>query len=84
MTARRVSGFRTLLAALALAGVTGVGTAQAHPGHEDEPGWDCTVDGNRVCGPGNANGVAPGCYADGALVTPWPVVNPDGLARVFR
>ena len=67
-----LSGFRTLLAALAL--VASVGTAQAHPGHqEDDPGWNCTVDGNHICGPGNSNGVAPGRYVDGALADPWPV-----------
>lgn len=29
---------------------------------EDESGWDCRTMGNRICGPGNAQGVAPGYY----------------------
>jgi hypothetical protein len=67
-----LSGFRTLLAALLLVG--SVGTAQAHPGHqEDDPGWNCVVDGNQVCGPDNGNGVTPGRYVGGTLVDPWPV-----------
>jgi hypothetical protein len=40
---------------------------------EDDPGWNCVTDGNRICGPGNANGVPPGCYdTAGVLVAPWP------------
>ena len=27
---------------------------------EDSPAWDCRVDGNRICGPDNAQGVTPG------------------------
>jgi hypothetical protein len=54
---------------------------------EDSPAWDCIFDGNRICGPGNPQGVAAGCYNDrGALVAPWPchlVVNPDGSADVY-
>lgn len=74
------SGFRTALVALALAATVATGTAQAHPGHqEDEPGWDCTVDGNRICGPTRA--VASQCQSD---VAPWPVVNPNGLSAGFR
>ena len=69
--AAALSGFRTLLAAVAL--FVGAGTAQAHPHHEDERGWNCVTDGNHVCGPGNANGVAPGRYVDGVLADPWPV-----------
>ena len=69
-----MSGFRTLIVAALLFGTVGVATAQAHPGHqEDDPGWNCAVDGNRVCGPGNANGVTPGRYVDGTLVDLWPV-----------
>ena len=63
-----------LLLAVLLVGTVGVGTAQAHPGHEeDDPGWNCVVDGNHVCGPDNGNGVTPGRYVDGTLVDPWPV-----------
>lgn len=36
---------------------------------EDSPGWDCRLDGNQICGPGN--GVQAGQYEAGKLV-PWP------------
>ena len=40
---------------------------------EDSRYWDCTVHGDRRCGPTNSNGAVPGCYgAAGVLVTPWP------------
>ncbi len=55
---------------------------------EDESGWDCRADGNRMCGPGNSQGVISGCYDDaGALVSVWPchvVVNADGSADVYE
>ena len=38
---------------------------------EDSPGFDCRTNGNRTCGPDNADGVAPGCYVDGQLAEPW-------------
>lgn len=48
---------------------------------EDEPGWDCKVNGNRICGPTNDQGVQAGCYNDqGSLVAVWPchvVVDPS-------
>lgn len=54
---------------------------------EDESGWDCVSMGNRICGPGNANGVPAGCFDEGGvLVAAWPcyvVVNPDGSSDVF-
>lgn len=31
---------------------------------EDDPAFDCRVHGNRICGPGNSQGVAPGVYRD--------------------
>jgi hypothetical protein len=31
---------------------------------EDSSHWDCRTMGNLVCGPGNAQGVTPGDYAD--------------------
>jgi len=62
------------------------GTASAAP-QEDDPGWSCVTDGNRICGPGNPDGVPPGCYDDGGmLVAPWPcvvIVNPDGTSDVY-
>lgn len=54
---------------------------------EDSPAWDCIFDGNRVCGPLNAQGAQPGCYNDhAALVAAWPchvVTNPDGSSDVY-
>lgn len=29
---------------------------------EDSPAWDCRTMGNKVCGPHNAQGLAPGYY----------------------
>jgi hypothetical protein len=41
---------------------------------EDESGWSCVDDGNKICGPGNANGVLPGRYdGGGVLVDAWPL-----------
>ena len=34
---------------------------------EDSAGWDCRVHGNRVCGPGNNQGVPAGDYSTGWL-----------------
>ena len=66
------------------AGLRGVATAAPL---EDDPGWSCITNGDRRCGPGNSNGVPPGCYDDaGMLVAPWPcvvIVNPDGTSDVY-
>lgn len=66
------------------------GVAHAAPAgqtQEDDPGWDCRVDGNRICGPANSNAVAAGCYDEGGvLVAAWPCsvrVNADGSADVY-
>jgi hypothetical protein len=41
---------------------------------EDESGWSCVDDGNKVCGPGNPQGVPAGRYDEGGvLIDPWPV-----------
>lgn len=57
--------------------------AYASP-NEDQPGWSCVDDGNRVCGPGNANHVPPGCYDDGGvLFAPWPCI-PWGRSDGYR
>jgi len=37
-------------------------TAPASGPTEDSPGWDCRVHGNRICGPGNSQGVPAGYY----------------------
>jgi len=35
---------------------------------EDGPDWDCTMDGNRVCGPNNEQGVPAGQYDQGGVL----------------
>jgi hypothetical protein len=43
------------------------GTAVAEPApviEEDSPLFDCRTMGNRICGAGNVQGVAPGFYGD--------------------
>jgi hypothetical protein len=41
---------------------------------EDESGWSCVDNGNRVCGPGNQQGVPAGRYDEGGvLIDAWPV-----------
>lgn len=60
--------------------ITPANATPAGQTQEDDPGWDCRVNGDRQCGPTNAQGVEAGCYSDtGALVAVWPchvVVNP--------
>lgn len=54
-----------------LAGPT-ITIANASPAiQEDDPRWDCRVNGDRVCGPTNDQGVPAGLYADNQLVTAW-------------
>lgn len=39
---------------------------------EDDPAWNCRTMGNRICGPGNSNGVTPGIYtSQGNLILAW-------------
>ena len=64
------------------------GTAQAIARcTEDSACWDCTQDGNRICGPDNAQLATAGCYSrSGVLVTPWPctaILNPDGTTDIY-
>jgi len=40
------------------------------PPAEDEPGFDCRTQGNRICGPSGSK-YTPGCYRDGRLVIAW-------------
>lgn len=59
------------------------------PPAEDDPAFDCVRDGNRVCGPDNAQRKPAGCYDDGGvLVAPWPchvVVDPaTGESDVYE
>lgn len=79
------------IAAKVALGATLVFTPHTHVANaaplEDSPAWSCVDDGNRICGPGNANGAPAGCYdVGGVLVAAWPctvVVNPDGSSDVF-
>jgi len=74
-----------MAASFALAGIAGLsGHAQATTGPmEDEPGWSCVDDGNRICGPGNANGAPVGCYDEGGvLVAPWPCAQHYGTGAL--
>lgn len=65
--------FKLTLAGLAaLAALLTAAPAQASPIQEDDPRWDCRVNGDSICGPGNSNGVAPGLYTAGRLTSPWP------------
>ncbi len=44
---------------------------------EDDLGWSCVDDGNRICGPGNGLGLPPGEYGEGGvMVTPWDRLAP--------
>jgi hypothetical protein len=48
---------------------------------EDDPGWSCVDDGNKVCGPDNDEGQPAGRYDDGGvLVDPWPLGGSDAAA----
>jgi uncharacterized cupin superfamily protein len=41
---------------------------------EGDPRWSCVDDGNKVCGPGDPQGVPAGRYDEGGvLIDPWPV-----------
>lgn len=82
-------------AEIAMAGLFGAfgvlhtsATAYAASPLEDQPGWSCVDDGNRICGPGNSEGKPAACYDDGgAIVALWPchvVVNPDGSSDVYN
>lgn len=46
-----------------------VPTVEVAEPREDDPGFDCRVHGNEVCGP--TAEYTPGCYRDGVLVMPW-------------
>ncbi|WP_431231351.1 hypothetical protein ACQ856_17320 [Mycolicibacterium psychrotolerans] len=63
-------------------------TAHAHPVQEDDLGWSCVDDGNRICGPGNPEGKPAACYDDGGVIVAlWPchvVVNSDGSGDVHE
>ena len=75
------------LSPLSLAGAVAITSGRAYATSEDSDQWSCVDDGNRICGPGNADGAPAGCYNDGGvMVAPWPchiVVNPDGSADVY-
>lgn len=64
------------LGALALSLSALASTSPAHANAqppEDGPSWSCVDDGNRICGPDNANHVPAGCYDDGGVLwAEWP------------
>lgn len=51
--------------------VTPTRPAEMPEAHDGDPGFNCATDGNHVCSPDNPEGLAAGCYDDGALVVPW-------------
>jgi len=75
-----------LFVAAALTFTAGVSKADT-PVEEDSPSWSCVDDGNRICGPGNAQGAPAGCYDDGGvLIASWPcfvVETDDGDLEVY-
>lgn len=54
--------------AVTTAAVTASTAAHAQEG---EAGFNCATNGTHICGPDNPEGVAAGCYDNGALVVPW-------------
>jgi len=38
---------------------------------EDDPGFDCRMQGNHICGPGAPGGHQAGCYRGGRLIIAW-------------
>lgn len=67
---------KEIIATAAIVVFTGLGVGGCfaqQPPLEDEAGWSCVDDGNRVCGPHNEEGQPPGCYDDGGvLFASWP------------
>lgn len=60
-------------ASLIFFGIADTAKALADEPLEDDPRYSCVDQGNRVCGPGNNNGVPAGCYDDGGvLFKAWP------------
>lgn len=56
-----------------VAGLHTLPVAAATPPLEDEPGWSCVDDGNRICGPNNSEGKPAACYDDGGVIVAlWP------------
>ena len=87
MTQNRTKRFAlALLAALAISAQQ-VASAYADTPNEDEPGWSCVDDGNRVCGPGNPEHKPAACYDDGGVIVAlWPCSpwTPDPDEEVYR
>lgn len=75
---KRSQAIGLVAAKAAFGAAMALGIALAPSGHangpeEDQPGWSCVDDGNRVCGPGNAQGAPAGCYDDGGVLEfAWP------------
>lgn len=89
ITAHRITFATGVFVGLAFGIAAGPLVAPAHADtiNEDDPGWSCVDDGNRICGPGNAQGAPAACYDEGGvIVAVWPcsvVVNPDGSSDVY-
>lgn len=71
---------RTLIAtAISCAGLALLPAPPSQAIEEDEPGWSCVDDGNRVCGPDNPEGKPAGCYdLGGVLIAAWPCAPHSG------
>lgn len=68
-----IAGFIVLMSLLhptqsnAIPGQNAIASVQ-----EDDPQYDCTMMGNRICGPNNSNGVPAGIYDQGGvLIEKW-------------
>ena len=73
MTAR-LAKFIAVPAIATAALLTLAAPSNAAPTMEDSEQWSCVDMGNRICGPGNTNGVPAGRYdAGGVLVDAWPI-----------
>jgi hypothetical protein len=69
-TSKGIIGTALIVSGMVISILNGEATATAE---EDEPGWSCVDDGNRVCGPGNEEGKPAGCYDDGGVMyAEWP------------
>lgn len=86
-TARRIIFATGLAVGLSLGTMLGAGLAKSDPApatNEDSPGFSCVDDGNKICGPGNAQGAPAGLYDDGGvLVFTWDQLLTLGIVRTI-
>jgi hypothetical protein len=53
--------------------LNGIYESANDPITEDDPGWSCVDDGNRICGPNNDEGKPAACYDEGGVIEMyWP------------